>query len=171
MKAILLIDHGSVRAEANHMLDCMANLVQGMVGEGVVVRAAHMELAEPLIPEGLAQCVAAGATEVVVFPYMLSPGKHSTRDIPAMVAAAAQAHPQLAYTVTTAFGVHDKLAEVIVERAGLVARPAPAPGCCMRPPGTAERHCGDGCREVATGGGRLGREAVTGSRSTVHGTR
>jgi sirohydrochlorin ferrochelatase len=155
-KAILLIDHGSVRAEANHMLECMANLVQAMVGDDVVVRAAHMELAEPMIPAGLASCVEAGATEVVCFPYMLSPGKHSTRDIPRMVTEAAQAHPQVACTVTTAFGVHDKLAEVIVERAGL--RPAPAPraeeGCCMRPSGTAERYCGDGCRELATKGSR-----------------
>ena len=152
MKAILLIDHGSMRAEANNMLECMANLVQSMVGEGVVVRAAHMELAEPSIPEGLARCVAAGATEVVVFPYMLSPGKHSTRDIPRMVAEAAAAHPQLACTVTSAFGVHDKLAEVIVERAGLGVRSATGPAdgaCCMRPTGTPERYCGDGCREVA----------------------
>lgn len=151
MKAILLIDHGSVRAEANHMLECMANLVQSLVGDGVIVRAAHMELADPMIPEGLASCVEAGATEVVVFPYMLSPGKHSTRDIPRMVAEAALAHPQVACTVTTAFGVHDKLAEVIVERAGL--RPAVPRGeaaCCMRPTGTPERYCGDGCRELAT---------------------
>ena len=67
--------------------------------------------------------------------------------------AAARAHPQVACTVTTAFGVHDKLAEVIVERAGL--RPAPAPRaaetCCMRPSGTPERYCGDGCREVTLG--------------------
>ena len=28
MRAILLIDHGSRRAEANEMLHCMANLVQ-----------------------------------------------------------------------------------------------------------------------------------------------
>jgi len=157
MKAILLIDHGSVRAEANHMLECMANLVQAMVGDDVVVRAAHMELAEPSIPVGLASCVEAGATEVVAFPYMLSPGKHSTRDIPRLVAEAAQAHPHVACTVTTAFGVHDKLAEVIVERAGL--RPTGAPrdesGCCMRPTGTPERYCGDGCRELATGVARL----------------
>ena len=158
MKAILLIDHGSVRAEANHMLDCMANLVQSMVGVEVIVRAAHMELAEPYIPDGLRSCVEAGATEIVVFPYMLSPGKHSTRDIPRMVAEAAQAHPHVACTVTTAFGVHDKLAEVIVERAGLSAVEAPTTvegGCCMRPSGTPERYCGDGCRELATKGSRL----------------
>ena len=161
MKAILLIDHGSVRAEANNMLECMANLVQSLVGDEVIVRAAHMELAEPYIPEGLARCVEAGATEIVVFPYMLSPGKHSTRDIPRMVAEAARAYPQVSCTVTTAFGVHDKLAEVIVERAGLredassSAAPSEAAGCCMRPSGTAERYCGDGCRELATNRARL----------------
>jgi sirohydrochlorin ferrochelatase len=153
MKAILIIDHGSVRAEANNMLECVANLVQAMAGSGVIVRFAHMELAEPLIPEGFARCVSAGATEVVVFPYMLSPGKHSTRDIPRMVAEAAAAHPRVAYTVTAAFGVHDKLAEVILDRAGVGGGPAPRVDgrvCCVRPAGSAERFCGDGCRELAT---------------------
>jgi sirohydrochlorin ferrochelatase len=152
VKGILIIDHGSMKPEANHMLECVGELVQRMAGESVIVRVAHMELASPTIADGFEACVAAGATEIVAFPYMLSPGKHSTRDIPRMVTEAAQAHPHVACTVTTAFGVHDKLAEVIVERAGL--RPAPAPsadgGCCMRPPGTPERYCGDGCRELAT---------------------
>ena len=119
MKAILLIDHGSVRAEANHMLVCVANLVQHVVGSDTLVCYAHMELAEPLIPEGFDECVRRGATEVVAFPYMLSPGKHSTRDIPRMVAEAASRHPGVRYSVTPAFGVHEKLAEVVAERAGV----------------------------------------------------
>ena len=121
MKAILLIDHGSVRAEANHMLVCMANLVRAMAGDGVVVEHAHMELAEPSIEEGFAACVRHGATEVVAFPYMLSPGKHSTRDIPRMVADAAARHPGVAFSVTPAFGLHEKLADVVLERAGVGA--------------------------------------------------
>jgi sirohydrochlorin ferrochelatase len=119
MRAILLVDHGSVKAEANHMLDCVANLLQSMVGPEVLVRAAHMELAEPLIPRGIDACVDAGATDLVVFPYMLSPGKHSTRDIPRIVAEATRRYPDLAVRVTPAFGVHAKLAEVIAERAGV----------------------------------------------------
>src|SRR4051812_6745729 len=71
MRAILIIDHGSQRDEANHMLSCVANLLQQMVGAGVIVRHAHMELAEPSIPTGFAECVHAGATEVIAFPYML----------------------------------------------------------------------------------------------------
>ncbi|HET7565361.1 MAG TPA: CbiX/SirB N-terminal domain-containing protein [Gemmatimonadaceae bacterium] len=121
MKAILLIDHGSVRAEANEMLASMRTLVQQMAGDDVIVRIAHMELAEPTIAQGFAACVQAGASEVMAFPYMLSPGKHSTRDIPRLVAEAAQAFPDVAYAVTPAFGLHDKLAEVVLERAGILA--------------------------------------------------
>jgi sirohydrochlorin ferrochelatase len=119
MKAILLIDHGSRRDAANEMMNCMANLVQAMAGPDVIVRYSHMELAEPSISAGVRSCVEAGATELIVFPYMLSPGRHSTGDIPRMVAEAAEAFPGLNVRVTSAFGVHEKLAELILGRAGL----------------------------------------------------
>ena len=148
MKAILLVDHGSRRTEANEMMDCMANLVQAMAGTDVVVRFAHMELAEPSIAAGVRQCIDAGATELTVFPYMLSPGKHSTGDIPRMVAAAAVSHPQLEIRVTNAFGVHENLAELILERAGLRvshAMTADAAGRCWHSSGSGTA-CGDACR-------------------------
>jgi sirohydrochlorin ferrochelatase len=131
MRSILLIDHGSVRAEANHMLSCVANLLQTMVGDAVLVRYAHMELAEPSIAAGFSECVAAGATEVIAFPYMLSPGKHVTRDIPRLVQEAAAAFPQVTYRVTNAFGVNEKLAELIAMRAGVaIANPVSAANAC-----------------------------------------
>lgn len=144
MRAILLIDHGSVKPEANHMLDCVANLLQSMVGSQVIVRAAHMELAEPLIPQGVDACVEAGATDVVVFPYMLSPGKHSTRDIPRIVAEAARRHAGLRVRVTAAFGVHTKLAEVVAERAGVEIVGSADCSHCWNPDGEIGR-CGDAC--------------------------
>jgi sirohydrochlorin ferrochelatase len=148
MKAILLIDHGSKRPEANHMLACMANLVQQLVGGEAVVEYAHMELAEPDIPAGFACAVGRGATEVIVFPYMLSPGKHSTSDIPRMVAEAAAAHPGVSFRVTAAFGVHEKLGELILERAGMrVAKTIGGPDAarCWEPEGCVGS-CGDACR-------------------------
>ncbi|HEX8851802.1 MAG TPA: CbiX/SirB N-terminal domain-containing protein [Gemmatimonadaceae bacterium] len=145
-KAILIIDHGSRRDEANEMLECVARLVQAMAGDAAIVRHAHMELAEPSIDAGFAACVEAGATEVVAFPYMLSPGKHSTADIPRLVSEAALAHPDVRWSVTPAFGVHEKLAEVILERSGVDAKPIDANRCWhpSRVPGT----CGDACRCV-----------------------
>jgi sirohydrochlorin ferrochelatase len=146
MRSILLIDHGSVRAEANHMLACMANLVQQMVGRDVLVHYAHMELAEPSIADGFAACVRDGATEVIAFPYMLSPGKHSTRDIPRMVAEAASAFPSVTYRVTEAFGMSSELALVIARRAGVeVVKPVKSDACtCWEPSGNVGS-CGEAC--------------------------
>jgi len=119
MRSILLIDHGSVRDEANRMLSSAADLLQQMVGDAVLVRYAHMELAEPTIAQGFADCVRAGAREVIAFPYMLSPGKHVTRDVPRLVAEAAREFPDIPYRVTEAFGVHEKLSELIALRTGI----------------------------------------------------
>lgn len=119
MKGIVLVDHGSLRAEANEMMVPVTDLIQSMAGDDVVVRYAHMDLAPPTVAEAFAQCVEAGADDVVVFPYMLSPGRHSTTDIPRMVAEAAKSHPGVGYSVTPAFGVHEKLGEVVLERVGI----------------------------------------------------
>ena len=127
------------------MLDCMANLLQTMLGSSVIVRAAHMELAAPTIDDGVASCVAAGADEVIAFPYMLSPGKHSTRDIPRMVGDAARRYPHVAVRITPAFGVHAKLAEVIAERAGLTLPNGITSTACCCDPGGAVGACGDAC--------------------------
>lgn len=129
------------------MVHCMANLVQALAGSDVIVRPAHMELAEPTIEQGFVSCVEAGATEVIVFPYMLSPGRHSIEDIPRMVAAVAAPHPRVSFHVTPAFGVHEKLGELILARAG-VAPASAAPRdfeCCWSPDRTAIS-CGDACR-------------------------
>jgi len=147
MKAIIVVDHGSRRHEANEMMRCVANLIQAMAGPAVLVKYAHMELAEPEVADAFAACVEAGADEIIVFPYMLSPGRHSTSDIPRMVAAVAAHHPQVAYSVTEAFGVHEKLAEVVLARAGVPARllsESEAARCWD--PACSGTLCGDACR-------------------------
>ena len=148
MKGILIVDHGSRKREANDMLRCMSNLIQTMVGREVAVSYAHMELADPDIARGFADCVHGGATDVIVFPYMLSPGRHSTADIPRIVSEAARSFPHVTFSVTAAFGVHEKLAELILERAGIEAVTsvdgAGADRCWD--PECSEKLCGDACR-------------------------
>src|SRR5687768_17554435 len=148
MKGILIVDHGSRLSDANDMLREMADLIQSMAGSDVVVRYAHMELAEPDIPQGFAECVRAGATDVTVFPYMLSPGKHSTADIPRMVGKAAASHPDVRFTVIPAFGVHEKLGELIMSRAGLPIDPSWSDADAERcwDPNCSRTLCGEACR-------------------------
>jgi len=64
-QALLLIDHGSTRDDANDLLPKVARMVRDM-SDFEIVCYAHMELAEPTIQQGFDTCVAAGATEVIV---------------------------------------------------------------------------------------------------------
>lgn len=88
MRAVLLVDHGSKRAEANQALERLAIEVEAILAaSGSVARvfAAHMELAEPSIPMAIGAVVAAGATELVVQPCMLSRGRHFEEDVPQLI--------------------------------------------------------------------------------------
>ena len=114
-RAILIVEHGSKREEANAMLQHVAELV-AQSAPNDHVESAHMELAEPSIEQGFDSCVAAGATEVVVHPYMLAPGRHATSDIPRLVEEAASRHPGVAFRVTAPLGVDRRLAELIMTR-------------------------------------------------------
>ena len=78
-----------------------------------------MELAAPSIADGFKACVDAGVEEIIVHPYMLAPGRHSTNDIPQMVSECAKDYPGVNYCVTEPLGLHKNIAEVVLERAGL----------------------------------------------------
>ncbi|KAJ8908171.1 hypothetical protein NDN08_008265 [Rhodosorus marinus] len=118
-KALLLVDHGSRRAAANDMLNDVKEMIVGMNPEVDIVEAAHMELADPNISMGIETCVEKGAEEIIVVPYFLSPGRHSAKDIPEMVDEASSGHPNVKISVAEPLGVHSKIGEVILERAGL----------------------------------------------------
>ncbi len=117
-RALLIVDHGSTKDEANRMLEKVADVVRRK-SPGLPVYTAHMELARPTLEEGVEACVSDGATEVIVHPYMLSPGRHATHDIPAMVEQAAVRFPGVVFRVTDPLGIHEKIGEVVIERAGL----------------------------------------------------
>ncbi len=114
-QALLLIDHGSTRDDANDLLPKVARMVREM-SDFEIVCYAHMELAEPTIQQGFDTCVAAGATEVIVHPYFLGPGRHSVSDIPRMVAEAAAKYAGVSYQLTEPLGLDPKIGELILKR-------------------------------------------------------
>ncbi|HEY3322760.1 MAG TPA: CbiX/SirB N-terminal domain-containing protein [Planctomycetota bacterium] len=118
-QALLIIDHGSRRAEANASLEEVAAAIRKLRPE-LIVHFAHMSLAEPTIAQGFEQCAREGATEVIVHPYMLGLGQHAAADIPKLAAEAAAAHPGVSFRVTPPLGFDEKLAQLVLERAGLV---------------------------------------------------
>lgn len=121
-RSLLLVDHGSRREEANAVLVQVAELLRSQ-SDFAVVHYAHMEIAEPTISQGFDACVADGAREVIVHPYLLAPGSHYNEDIPRLVAEAAAKHPGVRWIITEPLGIHPKLCEVVLERVeGAVGR-------------------------------------------------
>jgi sirohydrochlorin ferrochelatase len=78
-----------------------------------------MELAAPTIDEAIDACVADGAREIVVHPYFLAPGLHSTRDVPALARAAARKHRGVRVRISAPLGEHDLLVEIVLDRVGI----------------------------------------------------
>ncbi len=117
--AIIIVDHGSRRAESNLLLEEVARLFGQRFAERYpIVEPAHMELCEPSIAAAYARCVERGAERVVVCPFFLGPGKHWTRDIPQLTAAAAAQHPGTRYHVTLPLGIDDLMLDLLAKRIG-----------------------------------------------------
>ena len=99
------------------MLEVIAALfARRFAGQFEIVEPAHMELAEPSIMSAYAKCVARGAKRIVICPFFLGPGKHWTKDIPELTAAAAARFPQTRYHITMTLGIDDLILELLAKR-------------------------------------------------------
>lgn len=114
-RAIVLIDHGSRLADANAVVEEVAAALRSRL-PGTAVEVAHLELAAPDLAEAVARCAAHGAREIVVQPFFLAPGRHGSRDIPALAAAAADRHPGVSICVGEPLGAHPLLVEAVLDR-------------------------------------------------------
>jgi len=105
MKALVLVAHGSRRQASNDEVVALAKLIeQQMKSEYPIIEAGFLELAEPLIPNAIDQCVQQGATDVCVVPYFLSAGRHVQEDVPAEVDKAREMHSQIPMEVLPHIG-------------------------------------------------------------------
>lgn len=114
-RALLLIAHGSRRPEANADLEFVA---QALRARGhAIVRVAYLELVEPNIETGGAQCAEAGATEVILLPYFLSPGVHVVEDLTEARDKLGARFPQVRFVLAEPLGRHPLLVDVVEQRA------------------------------------------------------
>lgn len=122
MQALLLIAHGSRRAESNDEIRRLtADLAARAHAQYPIVRCAFLELADPSIPEGIEHCIQAGAVEVVVLPYFLSAGRHVVTDIPNAVNGKRNAHPQVNIRIAPYLGASSGIPDLLLEAASIPA--------------------------------------------------
>lgn len=113
--AVLLIAHGSRRAEANADLVELAKQVRE-TNRYPIVDIAYLELTAPTIPEGASACVDAGATEVLMMPYFLSAGVHVRSDLIEFRDQFSNDYPGVTFRVCEPLGLHPGIVEVVLGR-------------------------------------------------------
>ncbi|HPY39761.1 MAG TPA: CbiX/SirB N-terminal domain-containing protein [Thiolinea sp.] len=114
MKSLLLIAHGSRRAESNDEVRALAAKLSALSQGFDSVSCAFLELAEPSIPDGIEACVQQGASEIVLLPYFLSAGRHVAADIPALVQPKQAQYPKITIELRPYLGAATALPQVIL---------------------------------------------------------
>jgi sirohydrochlorin ferrochelatase len=117
--ALLLIAHGSRRSEANAELHTVAESLRER-GRYAIVQPSFLELAEPGIEAGGVLCVEAGATDVILLPYFLSPGKHVVEDLTAARDRLRERFPNVRFVLAEPLGRHPLILDVLEQRASEV---------------------------------------------------
>lgn len=114
--ALVLFSHGSLLCGAGRTLAEHADRLRGRK-EFSRVAVGYLNYSAPAFEEAVEDCVATGATRIVVAPYFLVPGKFVMEDIPRRVALAARHFPTIKFFTAAPMGYDSLLADAIMEMA------------------------------------------------------
>lgn len=117
-KSLLVVAHGSRREQSNDEVRALVSKMSSMDHNFFEIKAAFLELAEPLIPNGIKQLIESGANHVVVLPYFLSAGRHVVEDVPADVKIIQDEHPDITITIAPYFGSANEVSDILFKQAG-----------------------------------------------------
>ncbi|MDQ7093451.1 CbiX/SirB N-terminal domain-containing protein [Desulfosporosinus sp. PR] len=111
---IILLGHGSRRAEANQGLLVVAEKVSSLLGQPVT--PAYMAHDRPSLPEAVAEKISEGAARIVIMPLFLFRGIHVTVDIHEELRELREQHPNVEVIYTKELGADDSIASLACDR-------------------------------------------------------
>ena len=118
MKALLLIAHGSRREQSNEEVVILADRLRHKCSEQYsIINASFLELAKPLIPDGIKKCIDDGATSIIVRPYFLNSGRHVIEDIPNIVNETKQHYPDVEIKIAPHLGASPLMVDLLIASA------------------------------------------------------
>jgi len=107
---IILLGHGSRRAEANQGLLVVAEKVSKLMGQPVT--PAYMAHDKPSLPEAVEAKIKSGASHIVIMPLFLFRGMHVTVDIHEELREIRELHPEVEIIFTRELGADDGIASL-----------------------------------------------------------
>ncbi|MGD0900505.1 MAG: precorrin-8X methylmutase [Thermoguttaceae bacterium] len=125
--AILIVSHGSPREEANRGFIEMVCRIARRLGQADVLPA-FFSIVGPSIEDRVAELSACGVRRIVLMPYFLYAGQHTSHDIPAQLAECRRRFPDVALELLPTLENDPALEDVVAERLlPLVASETPLP--------------------------------------------
>ncbi|MWC30623.1 sirohydrochlorin chelatase [Paenibacillus sp. MMS18-CY102] len=115
METILLVGHGSRDSAGNEELLRFADMVRAKA-PGFAIETCFLEFAKPSIDQGIAKCVAQGASRVVLVPIILFAAGHAKIHIPDAIDHAKQKYPHVQFAYGRPIGVHQKVINILKTR-------------------------------------------------------
>lgn len=114
MTAIILFAHGSRDPLWHKPIEAVAQCMRHMSPQTPVV-GAYLELSTPDLPSAAQALLASGIQKVTIVPMFLGVGRHAREDLPVLVEALRQQHPQVVFTLRPAVGEDKRLVELLAQ--------------------------------------------------------
>jgi len=115
-RSVLILGHGSRVARANAEFEALVEAFRRRRPD-LDVSHAYIELAKPLLVDGLA-AAAARADRVVLLPVFLLAAGHMKQDVPQALAAARARFPRVRFEAARVLGVVNRMVDLALDRAG-----------------------------------------------------
>ena len=112
---ILIISHGSPRAQANQGFEALVARVASRLG-GAEVLPTFFSITQPDIPDRVAALVSNGVHRILLMPYFLYSGQHVTVDIPALLDECRRRFPHVAIELLPPLENDPAMEDLLVER-------------------------------------------------------
>ncbi len=111
VRAIIFFAHGSRDPLWRLPIEAIAQRAQAL-DPAALVRCAYLELTPPALPSVTAELAALGVTQFTILPLFLGVGKHAREDLPTLLAAIRQNHPEADFKLLPSIGEDPRLVDL-----------------------------------------------------------
>ena len=115
---VALLAHGSRRGSdtLDGLRDMTQRLQERLAPDRARVVMACLEFIQPDLPQAVGALVADGVGSIVVMPFLLGQGTHTTDDIEEEIGRALEAYPQARISASQTFGADPALVDIVAAR-------------------------------------------------------
>ena len=115
-RGLILFAHGARDARWAEPFEAVASQVRTLQ-PGLQVRTAFLEFMQPGLVEAGAALAREGCRTVTVVPMFLGAGGHVRKDLPLLLQALREAHPEATFTLAPAIGEIDSVVTAMAQAA------------------------------------------------------